>query len=46
MPSRIYSRFPERKITQPSPAAKPKPGSPGTVKVTPIKIYPSSQGLC
>jgi hypothetical protein len=31
MPSRIYSRFPERKITQASPAALPKPGSQGTV---------------
>lgn len=46
MPSRIYSRFPERKITNPSPAATPKPGSPGTVKIVPITIYPKSEGLC
>jgi hypothetical protein len=45
MPSRIWSRFPERKITHPAPAAKPKPGAPGTVKIVPIAIYPKSEGL-
>jgi len=31
MPSRIYSRFPEQKITNPDPPADPRPGSKGTV---------------
>jgi hypothetical protein len=45
MPSRIYSHFPERKITQPDPPANPKPGTVPSVTVKKVKIYPSSKGL-
>ncbi len=33
MAARIYSEFPERKITNPNPPASPKPGREGTMNV-------------
>lgn len=38
MPSRIYSTFPERKITNPNPPPGPKSG--------PVGAMPQKQGYC